>query len=132
MIVALLLSMVGPAPDPCGGATTPETNACLAGKLDKSKERLDRYLQAALHRYNGEDKAAVRLGISASQDAFEAYRSIECATVYENWKEGTIRGAMNLSCQISLTDQRTHAVWQNWLVYPDSTPPILPEPAETE
>ena len=135
MIVALLLGLAGPAvspaTDPCDGATTPEVNACIAGRLEKAKARLDRYLKAALHRYAAEDQAAVRLGIEASQNAFEAYRAIECATVYESWKQGTIRTAMDLSCEIALTDQRTHAVWRNWLRYMDSTPPVLPEPTPT-
>ena len=136
MIAALLLSLTGTigleASDPCEGATTPDVNACLAGQFEKSKQRLDRYLTAALGRHRIDEEAAVRLGITASQEAFETYRSIECATVYENWKGGTIRGAMNLSCEIALTDQRTHTVWQNWLRYMDSTPPILPEPGATE
>lgn len=135
MILALLLGAAlssAPASDPCEGASTPEINECLAGKVEKSKARLDQYLQAALDRYDGGDEAAVRLGIKASQDAFEAYRSIECATILEHWKGGTIRGVMILSCEIGLTDQRTHTVWQHWLQYADSTPPILPEPRPTE
>ncbi len=136
MIVTLLLSLAAPvAPpliDPCEGATTAEVNACAAGRLARSKERLGRYLEAALRRYDSDDQAAVRLGIEASQDAFEAYRSIECATVYESWKQGTIRTVMDLSCEIALTDQRTHAVWRNWLRYMDNTPPVLPEPKPTE
>ena len=85
-----------------------------------------------LTRHGDDNEAAIRLGIQASQDAFEAYRSIECATIYENWKDGTIRGAMSLTCETGLTDQRTHAIWQHWLQYMDSTPPILPEPKPNE
>jgi uncharacterized protein YecT (DUF1311 family) len=120
------------ANDLCKGATTPEVNACAALSLKASKVRLDRYLQAALDRYADDNDSAVRLGIEASQSAFEAYRSTECATVYENWKGGTIRNAMELGCEIELTDQRTHDVWQHWLKYMDSTPPILPEPKPTK
>ena len=116
---------------PCKGSTTPDVNACLSLSLNRSKARLDKYTEAALRRYGEDGEAPVRLGIQAAQDAFEAYRSIECAAVYENWKDGTIRGAMSLSCETRLTDARTHDVWQDWLRYMDSTPPVLPEPTPT-
>ena len=136
MLLALA-AMVSLQPDDvqpnCAGNTL-EVNACLAGKVKTAQERLDRYVQAALERYGSDEPgdAAIRLGITASQDAFEAYRSIECDAVYENWKEGTIRGAMGATCAIGLTDQRTHVVWEHWLRYMDSTPPILAEPKPTE
>ena len=38
---------------------------------------------------------------------------------------GTIRGTMELNCEIFLTRQ---ACWSEWLTYMDDTPPILPEP----
>ena len=136
MITGLLISAAvaaaGPKNDPCKGSTTLDVNACLAGELKSSNARLDKYLQVALDRYGEDNEAAVRLGMHASQQAFEAYRSIECQTVYEDWKDGTIRGAMSLSCEIGLTDQRTHDIWQHWLHYMDSTPPILPEPKPTK
>jgi uncharacterized protein YecT (DUF1311 family) len=134
-MLALLISAAAisaaAAKDPCRGASTPEVNACGELKLKASKARLDKYLQAAFHRYSDQNEAAVRLGIEASQSAFEAYRSTECATVYEEWKDGTIRGAMELGCEIELTDQRTHDIWAHWLQYMDSTPPVLPEPKPT-
>jgi len=132
LLVGAAVASAAPKIDPCKGSTTPEVNACLAGSLDRSKARLEKYLQAALHRYGEDTESAVRLGIQASQNAFEAYRSIECATVSENWKTGTIRGAMNISCETALTDERTHDIWANWLQYMDRTPPILPEPRPTK
>jgi uncharacterized protein YecT (DUF1311 family) len=115
----------------CPGETTLEINQCLAQQQQRAQARLDKYVEAAMKRY-AEEQPAVRLGIEASEKAFEAYREIECATVYENWKDGTIRGAMDLGCQIALTDERTHTVWSNWLTYMDSAPPDLPEPKPTE
>ena len=115
--------------------TTPAVNACLAETLKRSEARLQNYLKAALRKYDEAEGHphgdAVQLGIGASQTAFEAYRSVECSTVAEDWKGGTIRGAMSLGCQISLTDKRTHDIWNHWLRYMDSTPPILPEPKPT-
>lgn len=111
----------------CPGETTIEINECLGQQLHRSQEQLDKYLRAAIDRY-AEEQPAVRLGIEASEKAFEAYREIECSTVYEDWKDGTLRGAMDLGCRIALTDERTHTVWANWLQYMDDTPPVLPEP----
>jgi uncharacterized protein YecT (DUF1311 family) len=137
MIIELALSValtqIRPDERLCDDSgTTVAVNACLAEKLKKANERLDSYLKAALERHAEENEAAVRLGIQASQNAFEAYRSIECDAVFEDWKEGTIRGAMSLGCRIALTDRRTHDVWRHWLQYMDNTPPILPEPTDTE
>jgi uncharacterized protein YecT (DUF1311 family) len=132
LVVFIAAALAADSAHTCKGSTTPEVNACAALELKASKARLDKYLQAAFDRYGEDEDAAVRLGIEASQNAFEAYRATECATVYENWKGGTIRGAMELSCEIELTDERTHQVWANWLQYMDSSPPILPEPKPTE
>ncbi|MFL6764396.1 MAG: lysozyme inhibitor LprI family protein [Sphingomicrobium sp.] len=132
LLVSAAIASAAPKNDPCKGSTTPEVNACLGSSLDRSKARLKKYLQTAFSRYGDDNNAAVRLGIQASQDAFETYRSIECATVSENWKGGTIGGAMNLACETALTDERTHDIWAHWLQYMDSTPPILPEPKPTK
>src|SRR5689334_9952041 len=89
----------------CDGSTI-EIDACFAERLKKAEAKLRQYEVAAIVRYPAEQ--AVRLGIEASRSAFESYRTIECATIYEAWKEGTIRVQMSLSCQIDLTDERTH------------------------
>lgn len=119
------------ASDCAAAETTLEINDCLGAQVERSQARLERYLQAAEDRY-ADGQPAVRLGIESSQKAFEAYRAIECSTVYEDWKEGTIRNAMALGCTLRLNDARTRTVWENWLRYMDSTPPILPEPRPTE
>jgi uncharacterized protein YecT (DUF1311 family) len=134
LILFVMALAVAPPPakvDPCKESTTLDVNACLSQSLDRSKARLDKYKEAALRRCGDDNQSALRIGIQAAQDAFEAYRSIECAAVYENWKDGTIRGAMSLSCETRLTDARTHDIWQDWLQYMDSTPPVLPEPTPT-
>jgi uncharacterized protein YecT (DUF1311 family) len=132
-----LLSMGSNPPDGikpnCRGSTL-EINACLQDRLDRSQTRLERYIQAAIDRHTDADGKIdpVVLGIQSSQAAFEAYRGIECDSVYEEWKQGTIRDAMSLNCRMKLTDERAHVVWRNWLQFMDSTPPILPEPKATE
>jgi uncharacterized protein YecT (DUF1311 family) len=132
LFISTALAAAAPKSDPCKGSTTLDVNACLSAELKSSEARLDKYLQAALTHHGLDDEGAARLGLQASQQAFEAYRSIECQTVYENWKGGTIRTAMGLICEIDLTDQRTLEIWQQWLTYKDSTPPILPKPEPTK
>ncbi len=109
----------------CDG-TTFAINQCLADVLGRAREREGRYLEAAL----GSNENSTELGtmIRSSQAAAERYREEECNSVYENWKDGTIRNAMSLRCSIRLTDQRTHDIWRHWLTYQDSSTPILPEP----
>jgi uncharacterized protein YecT (DUF1311 family) len=127
--LAVLLVQSDKIKPDCNGST-PEIATCMEEKLDRAEKRLQTYLQAAIEK-NTDDSGnagSVVLGINASQAAFESYRKIECYTVYEDYKEGTIRGIMNLGCQLNLTNERTHVVWANWLQYMDSTPPKLPEP----
>ena len=136
---ALALSMFAVAApavpaDPCKGSSTYEMNECLAGKLKAAEDRLREYEGAAINRHTDKEGKfdSVALGIRSAQTAFDAYREIECGTVYEDWSGGTIRGVMSLGCKIKLTDERTYTVWSNWLQYMDSTPPILPEPKPTK
>jgi len=124
-----------PAPAPsCPGDTTPEINDCMAAKLDAAERELDRYLAAARQRLKSDAAdspgvAAALADIDKAQSAWKVYSAAECDAVYNYWKEGTIRGAMALTCEIDLTGERTHQVWSQWLTYMDSTPPILPEPS---
>lgn len=112
----------------CDGTTT-EMNECMAGILERAEERKDRYLAAAITRH--EDTPELAEMIRQSDAAAEAYRGAECEAVHEDWKEGTIRTIMALSCHIALVDERTRTIWQNWLTYMDSTPPVLPEPGRS-
>jgi len=109
----------------CDG-TTIAINTCLANLHFDSLEREAKYLQAALESIG--DNQALRDKIVQSSADSLVYRANECDAVHENWKDGTIRTAMELRCSIRLTDQRTHTIWRNWLTYQDSTVPILPEP----
>ena len=110
--------------------TTLAMNECYAQTLSRADERRAAYLVAALEREAEKPETAAM--IVASDKAFTAYRDAECNAVYESWIEGSIRNVMALSCSIEMTDQRTHDIWQNWLTYMDSTPPVLPEPGPTE
>jgi len=106
--------------------TTLDSNICYANTLAKAEQRRREYANAAGLRHA--DRPELAKGIEASEAAFDAYRDAECGAVYEDWKEGTIRNVMSLTCRIEMTDRRTKVIWQNWLTFMDSTPPTIPEP----
>lgn len=106
--------------------TTMEMNECLSHQLALVDAEMEKYLQASLD-HNDYDPEVVK-SIKIAQKDWEAYRSSNCDSVYTQWREGTIRNAMYLTCSIRLTKQRTHELWANYLTYMDSTPPVLPEP----
>lgn len=112
----------------CDGSTI-EMNECMGKILGRATERKDQYLATALARHD--DNPDLLKMIQQSDKAFDAYRKEECDAVYEDSKEGTIRSSLWLGCSIALVDARTRTIWQHWLTYADSTPPILPEPAPT-
>ncbi|PSW16187.1 hypothetical protein C9J01_04075 [Photobacterium rosenbergii] len=111
----------------CNNAmNTLEINHCAAVKLDLAQAELDKYFKTSLE-HNASDPELVQ-AIKFAQKDWQAYMSSHCDSVYIQWREGTIRGVMAISCKTELTKQRTHEIWQNFLSYMDSTPPVLPEP----
>ncbi len=124
IIAALLLT----ATDRCVGSTTRDVEQCLATDLARADAVLNRYYTAAVARLTRDQELTALAKLRTSERAWIAYRDAECDAVYENWKGGTIRGAMLLGCRTALTKARTMAIWRSWLTYADSTPPILPKP----
>ncbi len=106
--------------------TTIEINQCAATELGVAQKEMQRYFDTSL-KHNDVDAELVA-AIKAAQSDWEKYYNSHCDSVYTQWREGTIRGVMALSCQTKLTRQRTHELWENFLTYMDSTPPVLPEP----
>ena len=107
--------------------TTIEINRCAAIELDAAKAELDEYLKASFE-HNSFDSELVD-ALKRAQTDWQTYMSSHCDSVYTQWREGTIRGVMGISCKTKLTKQRTHELWENFLTYMDSTPPVLPEPS---
>jgi len=134
MIAALLLAAA--TPEPCKGSTTPDANACAAAGRDAALSELNRYLAAVRRRLGsakgGIDASAATLltGFDNAERVWDHYRKAQCDNVFAFWQGGTIRVAMELECETRLIRARTRFVWQTFLTYPDSTPPILPEPED--
>ncbi|WP_447956241.1 lysozyme inhibitor LprI family protein [Vreelandella sp. EE7] len=106
---------------------TLETNRCAAIDLEAAEDVLTHYLETSVE-YNEADPELVE-AIQVAQKQWQAYAAAHCGAVYTQWREGSIRGVMGITCLTRLTKQRTHDIWQDFLTYMDSTPPVLPEPA---
>ncbi|WP_252106814.1 MULTISPECIES: lysozyme inhibitor LprI family protein [unclassified Halomonas] len=105
---------------------TLETNRCAALELEAAEEVLTHYLETSVED-NADDPELVE-AIQTAQKQWQAYAAAHCGAVYTQWRDGTIRGVMGITCRTRLTKQRTHDIWQDFLTYMDSTPPVLPEP----
>ncbi|WP_066725495.1 lysozyme inhibitor LprI family protein [Sphingomonas pituitosa] len=114
--------------DPCADAKgAVERDTCLARASNAAEVEMTRYLGAARKRATA-DGAAVAKAFDEAQARWLAFRKAECDAVFAHRQGGTARGAILLNCRIDLTRTRTQWLWKTWLTYPDSTPPILPEP----
>ncbi|WP_294339806.1 lysozyme inhibitor LprI family protein [uncultured Sphingomonas sp.] len=129
IIIAALLLAAG---NQCAGSTTRDVEQCLAADLDRADAELNRYYAAATKRLSQQRDTAALAKLRTAERAWIVYRDAECDAVYESWGQGTIRGAMNLGCRITLTEARTATIWRNWLTYADSTLPILPKPRASD
>ena len=105
--------------------TTYEMNFCANRETEEANTLLEKYLSKAKQKYKNE--TAVITSLVKSQDAWIIYRKAHCDAIYEIWSGGTIRGVMFGGCMLQLTKQRTHKIWNDYLTYMDSTPPMLPE-----
>ena len=106
--------------------TTPDINYCAGKELEGAEATMKQYFKASLKQL--EEDIEVVDAIKLSQHDWLQYRESYCDAIYSQWREGTIRGVMYLSCKKQLTQQRTHTLWADFLTYMDSTEPVLPEP----
>ncbi|PTY38331.1 hypothetical protein BGP77_15730 [Saccharospirillum sp. MSK14-1] len=122
----LTVSAVTLAEDCSDAINTIDMNECLSSNFTVARTEMNNYLQASLDRY-AHDPELIQ-SINVAQKDWDTYRTSNCDAVHTKWRRGTIRDAMAISCGIRLTEQRTHELWENYLTFADSTPPVLPEP----
>ena len=106
--------------------STIEINECAAMELETAEKQLAEYLQASLDIYQQDEELVT--AINQSQHDWLTYRDAHCSSIYTQWRDGTIRGAMALSCKTQLTQRRTQELWDSFLTNMDSSSPVLPEP----
>ncbi len=104
-----------------------EINQCASMALDSAQAELTKYLEASFE-HNANDPDLVS-AIQVAQKDWQSYMSSHCNSVYTQWRDGSIRGVLAISCKTQLTRQRTHEIWKNFLTYMDSTAPVLSEPS---
>jgi len=140
MLILLVAALIAPGQDraepplDCREAmTTLEINDCAAKDVATQEARMATYLAASVEvlrtEAEGPEQAKTVIAeLQASQKAWQAYADSACGTVYTRWQSGSIRNLMALTCRERLTQQRTHTLWTDYLLYLDDTPPDLPEP----
>lgn len=107
--------------------STMEINQCAQLELETAEAEMHRYLVAALNRHEAD--ATLVESIQQAQELWEGYRQAHCDAVYTQWRDGTIRGVMSLSCKKQLTQARTHTLWESFLVTMEGES-LLPEPEQ--
>jgi len=107
--------------------STMEINQCAQWELETAEAEMHRYLDAALNRHEAD--ATLVESIQQAQELWEGYRQAHCDAVYTQWRDGTIRGVMSLSCKKQLTQARTHTLWESFLVTMEGES-LLPEPEQ--
>ena len=127
-VLSLSVAASEPALDCDNAITTLDINQCAAINLKAADTDMLKYLDAS-YQHNAHDPELIA-AIKLAQKDWETYMKSHCDSVYTQWREGTIRGVMTISCKTQQTKQRTHEIWENFLTYMDSTPPVLPEPNE--
>jgi uncharacterized protein YecT (DUF1311 family) len=127
------------APQCVRDGNTLQLNACVLDDVGEEEARMQRYFDLAMTRAIEDDGESGQFGgsrtqqqawLQASQYAWEAYAESRCAGVLDRWKDGTIRTMATVGCRIQAVRQRTHDIWTDHLTFPDSTPPLLPEPVK--
>jgi uncharacterized protein YecT (DUF1311 family) len=126
MLICLLPSVTF-ATDQCKDPkSTIKMNECISRQVKTAEEELSKYFEESRRQYADEPKAIEAL--HRAQNSWLKFRKDHCDAIYEKWSGGTISGAMHGSCLLEQTRRRTHDLWDTYLTFMDSTPPILPEP----
>ncbi|GAB2196135.1 lysozyme inhibitor LprI family protein [Sessilibacter sp. MAH4] len=104
--------------------TTVDLNRCAQIELSAAEQQMEFYLEKALI-LQKRDPVVVE-GIKIAQQQWLAYQQAHCESVYNQWREGTIRGVMAVNCKKELTQQRTFEIWKSFLTTLDSS--LVPRP----
>jgi uncharacterized protein YecT (DUF1311 family) len=119
------------AADPCRDSkTTLDMNQCISEQITLAEKALAKYLEESRRRVADDPKNLAQL--EKAQEAWLVFREAHCGAIYQYWAQGSVRGAMKGYCLLNQTRRRTHDLWEAYLTYGDSTPPILPEPKLSE
>ena len=128
---AILVPAVVSAADLCSDSKTRlDMNQCLSARMTLAEKELAKYLEESRRRVANAPRTLAEF--EKAQKAWVAFRDAHCGAIYQYWAQGSVRGAMAGYCVLELTRRRTHDLWDAYLTYADTTPPILPEPKLSE
>ena len=114
--------------------TTIDMDACLGAQLAQIEWVKDKYLvtaQSRLKQDTKDDPQRLQELTNAFQAETKAWTDLiqrASASVKADSAGGTIVGSAVTTRQIGLLELQTHDIWEHWLRFEDSTPPLLPEP----
>ncbi|HHU7328516.1 hypothetical protein MLH93_20275 [Escherichia coli] len=89
---------------------------------------------AALNRLKQDNKddpqrlQELTASFNAESEAWTELIEKASKSVQVDYAGGTIAGTAVASRQIGLLELQSHDIWEHWLRFEDSTPPLLPEP----
>lgn len=106
--------------------TTLALEECTRHEIATLESELESYLAAARQSLEGDEQSLAAL--SRAQQRWLDYRGEHCLAVRTLWVGGSIRGVMMNQCLLHQTRQRLWDIWDTYLTFMDSTPPLLPEP----
>ena len=114
--------------------TTIDMDTCMMVQLDQVEWVREKYLAASLNRIkkdnesDGQRLQKLTVAFDAENRAWEDLINKASTSAGIDSSGGTAIGLTVARRQIGLTELQVHDIWQNWLRFQDSTPPLLPEP----
>lgn len=106
--------------------TPPKMNENLTDQIANAEKEQTRYYEAVKKQLANDPKTWAK--VQKSQKTWRQYRDEECGAIYQHWIDGSIRNEMYNRCSLKSIKSRTRNLWEAYLTYMDSTPPVLPEP----
>lgn len=114
--------------------TTIDMDACLGVQLAQVEWVKGKYLVTARNRLkqdNKDDHQRLQELTTAFEAETKAWTDLiekASASVRVDYAGGTIVRSAVTTRQIGLYELQAHDIWEHWLRFEDSTPPLLPEP----
>ena len=114
--------------------TTTDMDACQRVQLAQVSWVKNKYSVAALNRLKQDNKddpqrlQELTASFNAESEAWTELIEKASKSVQVDYAGGTIAGTAVASRQIGLLELQSHDIWEHWLRFEDSTPPLLPEP----
>ena len=114
--------------------TTLDMDACMDVQLKQLSWVKDKYLARALNRLQQDNKDSpprlqeLTRALNDESQAWDTLIDKAAASTKADSAGGTISTVSISLRQIGLIELQIHDIWDHWLRFEDTTPPLLPEP----